>query len=48
LVGRSPQITVKTSATDYIGKDLIAIAKDSFMPNSALPVAIAEMDVFVN
>jgi len=48
LVGRAPQVTVKASLTDYLGKDLIAIANDGFMPNSVSPSVISEMDLFVH
>lgn len=48
LVGRAPQVTIKTSVSDCLGKDLIAITSDGFSPNAPSPCLIAEMDVLVN
>lgn len=48
LVGRAPQVTVKTSLTHYLGKDLIAVASDSFTRNAISASVISEMDVLIN
>lgn len=48
IVGRAPQVTVKTSVSACLGKDLIAISSDGFTPNSPSPCLIAEMEVLVN
>ncbi len=48
LVGRAPQVTVKASLTDYLGKDLIAVASDSFTPNATSASLISQMDVILN
>lgn len=48
LVGRSPQVTVKASLTDYLGKDLIAVTSDSPTPSSPSASVISEMNVLLN
>lgn len=48
LKGRSPQVTVKTNLLDYLGKDLIAVANNSFAPNSISSSVVSEMDIFIN
>jgi predicted Zn-dependent protease len=48
LVGRAPQVTVKTALTDYLGKNLIAAASDSFVSCSPSASLIAEMEVILN
>ena len=48
LVGRAPQVTVKVSLNDYIGKDLIAVTSDSFNPGSTSGSIVSEMNVFLN
>lgn len=48
LVGRSPQVTIKTSLNDYLGKDLIAVASDSFSSSSPSASLISEMDILLN
>lgn len=48
LVGRTPQITVKTSVKDYLGNGLIAVAKDGFVKSSPSACLISEVQVLVN
>lgn len=47
-VGLAPQITVKTSVADYLGRRLIDVSKDGFTPGSPSACVISEMDVLVN
>lgn len=48
IVGRAPQVTIKTSVSDCLGKDLIGISNDGFTPSSRSPCLISEMEVLVN
>lgn len=48
LVGRAPQVTVKAPLSDYLGKDLIAVASDSFTPNATSASVISEMELLLN
>jgi len=48
LVGRAPQLTIKTSITECLTKNLIAISSNSFLPNSHEPCLITQADVLVN
>lgn len=48
LVGRAPQLSIKTSITNCLSKNLIAISSDSFLPNSGEPCLITEAEVLVS
>lgn len=48
LVGRAPQVTVKSALNDYLGKNLVAVARDNFVACSPSASLISEMDVMVN
>lgn len=48
LIGRSPQVTIKTSLNDYLGKNLIAVTSDSFSSSSPSASLISEMDLILN
>ncbi|MFA6236191.1 MAG: metallopeptidase TldD-related protein [Bacteriovorax sp.] len=48
IVGRLPQLTVKTSTERMFGSDLIEIAADGFQKNNLQPSIFAEMDVYIN
>ncbi len=47
IVGRAPQLTVKTSVSDYLGKSLIDVSSDGFQPDSASACVISEMEVII-
>lgn len=48
IVGRLPQLTVKTTTQDVFGSRLMEIASDGFQKNSQQPSLFTEMDVYVN
>jgi PmbA protein len=48
IVGRAPQITVKTSVSEYLGNSLISVSSDGFTASSLSPCLISEMEVLVN
>lgn len=48
IVGRAPQLTVSTSVSDYLGKNLIDVSSDGFTPSSPSACLIAEMDILVS
>ncbi len=48
LVGQAPQVTIKTSVDNYLGKDLIDVSSDGFTPAYQSACVISEMEVFVN
>jgi PmbA protein len=48
IVGRLPQLTVKTSNEEIFNSRLIEIAKDGFQKNHLSPSLFSEMDVYVN
>ena len=48
IVGRLPQITVRTSINEMFNHGLIEIASDGFYKNSIQPSLFTEMDVIVN
>lgn len=47
IVGRAPQLTVKTSVSDYLGQSLIAVSSDGFTPSSPSACLISEMDILL-
>lgn len=47
LEGLAPQITVKTSIDNYLGKKLIDVSSDGFIKSMPSPCIISEMDVLV-
>jgi predicted Zn-dependent protease len=48
IVGRLPQLTVKTTTQDLFGSRLIEIASDGFQKNNIQPSLFSEMDVYIN
>ena len=48
IVGRLPQLTVKTTTQDMFGSRFMEIASDGFQKDSLNPCLFTEMDVFVN
>lgn len=48
IVGRLPQLTVKTTTQDMFGSRLIEIASDGFQKNHLQPSLFTEMDVYLN
>ncbi|MCB0368440.1 MAG: hypothetical protein KDD45_03125 [Bdellovibrionales bacterium] len=48
LDGLAPQITVKTSIDNYLGKNLIDISSDGFVEDMPSGCIISEMEVLVN
>lgn len=48
LVGRAPQVTLKTSVASYLGKDLIGVSSDGFFSQSGAPCVLSEVDILVN
>lgn len=48
IVGRLPQLTVKTTTTDMFNTRLIEIASDGFQKNFRNPSLFTEMDVYLN
>ena len=48
IVGRLPQLTVKTSTQDMFGSRLMEIASDGFQKSFMNPSFFSEMDVYVN
>jgi predicted Zn-dependent protease len=48
IVGRLPQLTVKSTTEEIFGSRLIEIASDGFQKNHLQPTLFSEMDVFVN
>lgn len=48
IVGRLPQLTVKTTTTDMFNSRLIEIASDGFQENFKNPSLFTEMDVYLN
>lgn len=48
IVGRLPQLTVKTTTQDMFGSRLMEIASDGFQKNKLCPSLFSEMDVYVN
>ncbi len=48
IVGRLPQLTVKTSTDNMFGSALIEIASDGFQKSNLQPSLFCEMDVFLN
>jgi predicted Zn-dependent protease len=48
LVGRAPQVTIKTSIDRYLKSDLIDISSDGFTLNSPSACLISYMDILVN
>lgn len=48
IIGRLPQITVRTSINEMFNHGLIEIASDGFYKNSIQPSLFTEMDVIVN
>ncbi len=47
LKGIAPQVTVKTSVANYLGKDLIEVASTGYYRDSASPALFAELDVMI-
>jgi len=48
IVGRLPQLTVKTSTQEMFGPRLIEIASDAFQRTTHSPSIFSEMDVYLN
>lgn len=48
IVGRLPQLTVKTSTSEMFGSRFIEIASDGFQKNYLQPSLFTEMDVYLN
>jgi predicted Zn-dependent protease len=48
IVGRLPQLTVKTTTQDMFGSRLMEIASDGFQKNNLQPSLFSEMDVYLN
>lgn len=48
IVGKAPQLTVKTSVEKYLGKDLIDVSSDCFQGYRPGGLPLSFMDVFVN
>jgi predicted Zn-dependent protease len=48
IVGRLPQLTVKTTTQDMFGSRFMEVASDGFQKDSLNPCLFTEMDVFVN
>lgn len=48
IVGRLPQLTVKSTTDEIFGGRLIEIAKDGFQKSNLGPSLFSEMDVYVN
>ena len=48
IIGRLPQITVRTSINEMFNHGLVEIASDGFHKNSIQPSLFTEMDVIVN
>jgi predicted Zn-dependent protease len=48
IIGRLPQMTVKTTTQDMFGSRLIEIAADGFQKNHLSPSLFSEMDVYLN
>lgn len=48
LVGRAPQLTVKSSLQAYLNKNLIAVSSDSFSKGTSSGCVISEMQVLLN
>ncbi|MFN8791527.1 MAG: metallopeptidase TldD-related protein [Bdellovibrionales bacterium] len=46
VIGRAPQVTVKTSVADYLGNSLIDVSSDGFDTSSVSPCLISEMDIY--
>jgi PmbA protein len=48
IVGRLPQMTVKTTTADMFGSRLLEIANDGFQKTQYQPSLFTEMDVYIN
>lgn len=48
VIGQAPQVTVKTSIENYLGKGLIGVSSDGFTTYSPSACLISEMEVLVN
>ncbi len=48
IIGRLPQLTVKTTTSDMFNSRLIEIASDGFQKNFRNPSLFTEMDVYLN
>lgn len=48
IVGRLPQLTVKTTTQDMFGSRLVEIASDGFQKHHINPSIFTEMDVYLN
>lgn len=48
LIGRAPQLTVKSSITDYLGKNLVEICSDGVNAFSPSASVVSEMEIFLN
>lgn len=48
VIGATPQITIKTSVSNYLGQGLIDISSDGFHATSPSACIISEVDVMVN
>lgn len=48
IIGRLPQLTVKSTTQDMFGPRLIEIASDGFQKNQLQPSLFSEMNVYVN
>lgn len=48
VIGQAPQVTIKTSVSNYLGSHLIDVSSDGFTASSPSACVISEMDVFVN
>ena len=48
IVGRLPQLTVKTSTQDMFGSRFLEVASDGFQKDSMNPSLFTEMDVYTN
>lgn len=48
VVGQAPQVTLKTSIDNYLGKNLIDVSSDGFLADSTSACVISEVDILVN
>jgi PmbA protein len=48
IIGRLPQLTVKTTTDEMFNTRLIEIASDGFQNDNLKPSLFSEMDVYVN
>lgn len=48
VIGQAPQLTVKTSVSDYLGKNLIDVSSDGFTAHAPSACIISNMEIQVN